>query len=532
MHTHQLFSICQGDCIFYKSSYYLAYVNINVRKMILTTFIIIGALSVIYYLIGIYNETYWKKRGIKFYSKNKVFGPMGEFVTSSRALFEIFNDVYKMYPDEPVVAVGNFLTPALYVKDVTNVNHVLNVDFNSFSHRGFDINEGDLLADNVVFMNGNRWKLMRQNMTPLFTSTKLKSMYYILDRSALDFVEYLKMRPELLQKDTFKTVSTFCCAAIGASVFGIENESVFDSPFLAMANKAFAPTFRINFLVAVASMNQKLFKLLRVKLFKDHEEFFIGAIRQVIRKRQSENVKKHDFADLCVGLINKGALKDHDTGLEIQATEEILAAQAFFFFVAGVEPSATALYGLLVELGRNPEPLKRLHEEIDNAFEKYDKMTYDTITEMEYLDMVFNEALRMYPPIGNLIRQCIKDTVLPSGNIKVESGTKIFTPLYEIHRDPKIYPDPDVFNPERFSRENAKNINSNAFIPFGEGKRLCIGVRYATLQVKSGLVHLLRHFTVKTHIGKGGIKYQKQNIQVRPTNIDVQIIPRDSRKNK
>ncbi|XP_045542467.1 cytochrome P450 6B5-like [Papilio machaon] len=499
--------------------------------MILTTLIIIGALSAIYYLIGIYNEVYWKKRGIKLYSKNKVLGPLGEFVISKRAMFQIFSDIYKMYPDEPVVAVASLFTPALYVKDVTNVHHVLNVDFNSFSHRGFEVNEGDQLADNVLFMNGNRWKLMRQNMTPLFTSTKLKSMYYILDRSALDFVEYLKQRPELLQKDTFQTLNIFCSAAIGASIFGIENESVFDSPFLQMATKAFAPTFRINTLLTIGAFNQKLFKLLGIKLFKEHEDFFIGAIKQVIRKRQEEKVKKHDFADLCVGLINKGALKDHDTGLEIQPSEEILAAQAFFFFVAGVEPTATAMFGILVELGRNPEQLKRLHEEIDNSFEKHDKMTYDIVNEMEYLDMVYNEALRMHPPIGNLLRKCIKDTVLPVGNVRVEVGTKTFLPIYDIHHDPKIYPDPEVFNPERFSRENIKNINSNAFMPFGEGKRLCIGIRYATLQAKAGLVHLLRNFTVKTHVGQGGIKYQKQNVQVRPTNVDVQFIPRDLRKN-
>ncbi|KPJ14862.1 putative cytochrome P450 6a14 [Papilio machaon] len=332
-----------------------------------------------------------------------------------------------MYPDEPVVAVASLFTPALYVKDVTNVNHVLNVNFNSFSHRGFEVNEGDQLADNVLFMN---------------------------DRSALDFVEYLKQRPELLKKDTFQTLNIFCSAAIGASVF-----------------------------------------------------------------------------DLCVGLINKGMLKDHDTGLEIQPTEEILAAQAFFFFVAGVEPTATAMFGILVELGRNPEQLRRLHEEIDNSFEKHDKMTYDIVNEMEYLDMVYNEALRMHPPIGNLLRQCNKDTVLPVGNVRVDAGTKIFLPIYDIHHDPKIYPDPEVFNPERFSPENSKNINSNAFMPFGEGKRLCIGIRYATLQAKSGLVHLLRNFAVKTHVGQGGIKYYKQNVQVKPTNVDVQLIPRDLRKN-
>ncbi|XP_014358722.2 cytochrome P450 6B5 [Papilio machaon] len=496
--------------------------------MISTILIISGALWAIYYLIGLYNETYWKKRGIKFHPKNKVFGPMGEFVTSKRALFEIFNDIYKMYPNEPAVGVGSFLAPALYVKDPLNVQHVLNIDFNAFNHRGFEMNEDDKLSDNVLFMNGNRWKIMRQNMTPLFTATKLKSMYYILDRSAVDFVNYLNKRPELLKKDTLHTLTTFCNAAIGAAVFGIGNESIFDSPFLAMAVESMKMNTIRNIQFAIGSLNYRLFKLLGIKVFKKHEEFFISAIKQVIRKREAENVKKHDFADLCVGLINKGTLKDRDTGLEIEPSDEILAAQAFFFFLAGSEPSASAMFVTLVELGKNPEPLKRVHEEIDNSFEKYNNtMTYDSIQEMEYLDMVYNEALRMYPPIGFLTRQCVKDTVLPTGNIRVSKGTKIFTPIFEVHHDPKLFSDPEVFNPDRFSPENRHKLPNNMYMPFGEGKRLCIGVRYATLQVKAGLVHLLRHFTVKTHIGVEGIKYGKQSMQVRPANVDIELIPRD-----
>ncbi|XP_013148447.1 PREDICTED: cytochrome P450 6B2-like [Papilio polytes] len=474
-------------------------------------------------------NVYWKKRGITFHPKSKVFGPMGEFVTSNRPLFEIYNDIYKMYPDEPVVAVGSLFNPALFVKDPVNYQ-VLSADFNSFSHRGFDINEGDLLADNVVFMNGDRWKLMRQKMTPLFTATKLKSMYYLMDRSAQDFVEYLNKRPELLKGNAFNTLFTFSNAAVGAAVFGIENESIFESPFLKMALDAFRPTFKFNLTFAIGSLNAKLFKLLRLKMFKEHEELFIPAIKEVIRKREELNVQnvQHDFADLCVNLKSKGTMKDHDSGLELQPTDELLAAQAFFFYIAGVEPTGTAMFNILIELGRNPDSLKRLHQEIDNSFEKYsNEMTYDAIQEMEYLDMVHDESLRMHPPIGYLTRQCVKDTVLPVGNIKVEKGTKIFTPIYAIHHDPKLYSNPEVFNPERLSRENSKNINNHMFMPFGEGKRLCIGVRYATLQAKAGLVHLLRHFTVKTHIKEPGIKYSKQTIQVRPVNVDVEFIPRN-----
>ncbi|CAK1599738.1 unnamed protein product [Parnassius mnemosyne] len=495
--------------------------------MIWTFLVIFGALCAIYYLKGLYNEIYWRKRGVKFYTKGKVFGPMGIFLTSKLSIFEIFKEIYKIYPNEPAIGVGSLLGPALYVKDPTNVQHVLQSDFNSFHHRGFECNESDKLANNILFLNGNKWKLVRQSMTPLFTSTKLKSMYYIMDRSAQDFVKYLNDNPEKLKDDMFDTLSTFSSAAIGAAVFGIENESIFDSPFLKMAQNIMKPSSIQNIKFVLATSCRTLNKALRINIFKEHEDFFIGAIKQVIRQREQEKVKRHDFADLCVNLKNNGVLKDSDSGLELYPTDELLAAQAFFFFLAGVEPSAAAMFVTLVELGRNPDALKRVHDEIDKVFKKHNSITVDSLQEMEYLEMSYNEAMRIHPPVGYLTRECVRDTILPVGNIKVDKGTQIFTPLYEFHHDPNIFPDPKVFKPERFSRENRSAIPDMNFMPFGKGNRICVGTRYATLQVKAGLVHLLRNFSVKTHIYGDEIKYKKHHTQVRLSNVKVELFSRN-----
>lgn len=487
---------------------------------------IIVVLLTLYYLNGRSNEEYWKKRGVAFYKGNKVAGPFWAFVTQNRSLFEIFHDIYKQYKNEPAVGIGTFLTPTLYVIDPTNIQHILQADFNSFHHRGVEfLYEKDLLADNVLLMNGNRWKLMRQNITPLFTSTKLKNMFYILDKSAQDFVQLLKDKPKILTEgNTFDTLSTFCSAAIGATVFGITTESVFESPFLTMARNALAPTMKTNIQFAIAFAFPSAVRRLQLYFFKEHEDLFIGAIKQVLRQREKENVKKHDFADICLSLQKNGTMKDRETGFELEPTDELLAAQGFFFFTAGVEPTATAMFCVLVELGLNPDVLQRVHKEIDETFEKYDSFTYDIIMEMDYLGKVFSEGLRKYPPIGFSSRRCVRDTVLPVGNIKVSKDTQIITPIYEMHRDPKFYENPDKFDPERFAEDN-KN-GEITYQPFGKGNRLCIGMRYARLQALTGLVHLLRNFTVKTKVGKGGIKFSKQQVQVRPMNVDVELILR------
>ncbi|XP_047515522.1 cytochrome P450 6B5-like [Pieris napi] len=486
-----------------------------------------AAILFLIYLNGKYNEFYWKRRNVAFHPRNKVTGVFWDFLTKDKALFENLCELYKEHRSEPAVGIGSFLTPTLYVIDPINIQHVVSSDFNSFNHRGLEINESDLLADNVLFMNGNRWKLMRQNMTPLFTSSKLKSMYYIIDKSAVDFVTELKKNPKLLKTDTFDTISTFCSAAIGAAVFGVSSKSIFDSPLLDMARDASQPTLMKNLKFALGSLSTSLFKAFNVNIFTEHEKFFIGTIKKILREREIENTKKHDFADLCIQIQKAGNMFDKSTGLELSPTDELLAAQAFFFFVAGVEPTATAIFSTLVELGRHPEYLARAHKEIDEYFQlNNNQISYDVVNEMKFLDMALSEAIRLHPPIGFLTRQCIKDTVLPVGNIKVDKGTKIFTPIFEIHHDEKYYADPEVYNPERFSPENKHTIADSTYMPFGKGNRICVGMRYASLQTKAGLIHLLRHYSVKSTIKEGGIRYKKEQVQVRLINVDVELIPR------
>ena len=85
------------------------------------------------------------------------------------------------------------------------------------------------------------------------------------------------------------------------------------------------------------------------------------------------------------------------------------------------------------------------------------------------------ETLRKYPPVPILNRICTKEIDLPNTNIRVPKGALITIPLLGIHRDPSIYPDPDKFDPERFNADKIKERHPNAYMPFGEGPRNCIG---------------------------------------------------------
>lgn len=490
-------------------------------------FVVILIISFVY-LKGQCNQKYWNNLGVHFYDESKAGGPFWDFIVGNKALFQTFSEIYNTCESVPAVGLGSFFDKALYVKDPINVQHITQIDFNSFYDRGISICEDDLLADNVLFNNGPKWKLFRKKLTPLFTSAKLKNMYYIIDKSAQDFVEFLKLNPDRLKGDAhsiYDTITHFNSAAISASVFGIGTKSTFESPFREMVVKAIKPTVALNLKFAIGAISDKLYKALNLKLFDKHESFFIGAMKKVISNRKDEEVNRHDFADLCVKLQKEGTMIDAEHNLSIEPTDEVLAAQAFFFFIAGIEPCTASMFSTMMEIGRRPEILKRVHEEVDATFKKYNnQLTFDAVSEIEYLDRVLSESMRMYPPLGFLSRKCVQDTILPVGNIPVKRGMKVYFPVYDFHYDPKYHNNPQVFDPDRFLKE--EEMNDLTYLPFGRGSRVCIGARYARLQILSGLMHFLRHYTLKTYEHEGGIQFERSPMQVRLKNLSIEFIPR------
>jgi cytochrome P450 family 6 len=122
--------------------------------------------------------------------------------------------------------------------------------------------------------------------------------------------------------------------------------------------------------------------------------------------------------------------------------------------------------------------------------------------------------LRKYSPAAYLTRKCIKDYRIPDSEVVIEKGTTVQIPVLGIHYDEEIYPDPEKFDPGRFTEEKKRGRHSCAHIPFGEGPRICIGLKYSRkgnrrfarlfagmrfglLQSKLGLTSLLRNYTFK-----------------------------------
>lgn len=104
------------------------------------------------------------------------------------------------------------------------------------------------------------------------------------------------------------------------------------------------------------------------------------------------------------------------------------------------------------------------------------------------------ETLRKYPPLGILTRQAKSDYRVSGTNIAIEKGTPIAIPAFAIQHDPEYYPNPENFDPNRFAHDAKNKRDSSTWLPFGEGPRNCIGLRFGMMQAKVGLIILLNNF--------------------------------------
>lgn len=144
--------------------------------------------------------------------------------------------------------------------------------------------------------------------------------------------------------------------------------------------------------------------------------------------------------------------------------------------------------------------MERVQKEIDDVLKAHNnEVTYESVAEMKYLESCIDETLRLYPALPFLNREVTIPYKIPGTDIVLEKGTPISISLLGMHRDPKNFPEPMKFDPERFYLQSDKK--SIPYAPFGDGPRACIGLRLGKLQTKVGLLMLLSKF--KYELAKG-----------------------------
>ncbi|CAB3233377.1 unnamed protein product [Arctia plantaginis] len=179
---------------------------------------------------------------------------------------------------------------------------------------------------------------------------------------------------------------------------------------------------------------------------------------------------------------------------------------------------------------RNPVIQTKLRDEIDKVMDNCEgEITYEIIKEMKYLKMVFDETLRMHPT-SHVITRNVKERVKLDGtDLTVDKGSTVIISPFSIQHDEKYYPEPEKFDPERFSPHNIRCDHPCAFLSFGAGRRGCLATQYARLQFSVGMTKLLYNFRVETTRNTcSNLTYDPHHMLIKPKpGVLLNFIPRE-----
>ncbi|XP_043462045.1 cytochrome P450 4g15 [Leptopilina heterotoma] len=225
------------------------------------------------------------------------------------------------------------------------------------------------------------------------------------------------------------------------------------------------------------------------------------------------------FLDLLVESAQKGVV------LNDQEVKE----QVDTIMFEGHDTTAAGSSFFLSMMGCHPEIQEKVIQELDEIFGDSDRpATFQDTLEMKYLERCLMETLRMYPPVPIIAREVKTDLKLASGDYIVPAGCTVVVATIKLHRQPNIYPNPDVFNPDNFLPEKTANRHYYAFVPFSAGPRSCVGRKYAMLKLKILLSTILRNFRVQSTVKECDFRLQADIILKRAEGFKVKLEPRRS----
>ncbi|XP_055258182.1 cytochrome P450 4A24-like [Moschus berezovskii] len=195
--------------------------------------------------------------------------------------------------------------------------------------------------------------------------------------------------------------------------------------------------------------------------------------------------KRHlDFLDILLfaRMENGSSLSDEDFRAEVDT-----------FMFEGHDTTASGISWILYALASHPEHQQRCWEEIQSLLGDGASITWDHLDQMPYTTMCIQEAMRLYPPVPVISRELSKPITFPDGR-SLPAGILVSLSIYGLHHNPKVWPNPEVFDPTRFAPGSTRH--SHAFLPFSGGSRNCIGKQFAMNELKVAVALTLLRFEV------------------------------------
>ncbi|PSN52605.1 Cytochrome P450 6k1 [Blattella germanica] len=457
--------------------------SFNMETLIATLVGLSTLVALLWYCTATFN--YWRKKGVRTLNPLPLFGDVAKIILRRQSPALVFQQLYHQFQGEKYGGIYQARTPVLLVRDPELIKQILVKDFSFFPSKGVHADlKQDPLACNLFNLEGDHYSVkLMEHLQQLTKNTDIIDVYDVLVNFTMD--------------------------ATGSCAFGIEVNAMTDESSIIKKMghrviKANGNTLN-EILHSISPVLPKLFK--KSVFPQEVTDFFKDIILEIINYRDMNHIVKKDVMQLLMLARNKTDAIDNnkadddfpscqDSSEKDEVFDEVmLAAQAAMFLRAGSEKASTTMSFCLNELAHQPELQSQLREEVESAKQEHGgQLTYEIVLGLKLMDRVVAETLRKYPLESNIYRVCKQPYTIPGSNVQLDTGTKILIPVYALHHDPENYPEPEKFDPDRFTDDNKNSRDHFTYLPFGEGPRVCIGFRYGVLQIKVGLAALLLNY--------------------------------------
>ncbi|MBX0285028.1 cytochrome P450 [Halomicroarcula sp. F28] len=398
-------------------------------------------------------------------------GPKGEpLFGSSRTYasdpFRFISALEDAYGDVAYFDMGPMETVML--SDPTAIERVLVSEADRFRKPDFQGDAlGDLLGDGLLLSEGDTWEQQRQLANPAFSMRRLAGMAdRITDHAEDRLADWGEGDVVNVERAMTRTTLDVILDLMMGVQLSEERVETIEQQLLPLGQRFEPDPLRF--------AAPEWMPMPDDAEFDAAVETLDGILDDIIAVREKTAGSGDDGPMDFLSVL----IRARDDGVE---SPEQLRDEMMTMLLAGHDTTALTLTYTWFLLSEHPEVERRVHEEIDEVVGD-DRPGMEHVRELEYLEWVIQEAMRLYPPVYVMFREPTEDVTL--SDYRIDSGQTLMLPQWGVHRSERFYDDPDTFDPERWRPERAKERPRFAYFPFGGGPRHCIGKHLAMLEAQ------------------------------------------------
>lgn len=398
------------------------------------------------------------------------------------------------------------------------------------------------LGRGLLISSGEKWFHRRKIITPTFHFKILEGFAEVFNRETGVLVEKLRKHDGKEEFDVYDYVTLLALDSICETSMGVHvnaqqnpnNQYVCDVKRMSelILLRIFSVFSSLKtfywYLMPKAWEQRRLIKRLhqftdsviqkrRKQLQQDKQ---LGSVEFDLNEADMYSKRKQTFLDLLLNVTVDGKpLSDEDIREEVDT-----------FMFEGHDTTTSGIAFTILQLAKHQHLQQKVYDEIvailGQGGSKTTPLTYNNLNDFKYLDMVIKESLRLLPPVSFIGRRLLEDTEI--NGVTIPAGLDVTVPIYIVHRNPDVYPDPERFDPERFAEgsEQQQRRGPYDYIPFSVGSRNCIGQRYAIMELKITIIKLLANYRILPGDKLRDVRF-KTDLVLRPAEgIPIKIVTR------